>query len=225
MCNVVFGKSMEQVRNHRDIRLVTADKKRCQLISEPNYHTTKRFSEDLIAIEIKKTEIKMNKPIYLGLAILGISKTLMYEFWYDYLKPKYDNTMGLCYVDTDSFIFYVETEDFYKDISNDVDNRFDTSAYSKDLNRSLPIGKNKSVLGMMKVEPCRKVMTHFCALRAKTYSYLDYDDKEGKKAKGTKRSVIKEKIKFDDYRVCLFNNNPVLRSQEVFKSELHDVHT
>ena len=81
MCNAVFGKSMEQVRNHIDIRVVTTDKKRCQLVSEPNYHTTKRFSKDLIAIEMKKTEIKMNKPIYLGLAILDISKTLMYEFW------------------------------------------------------------------------------------------------------------------------------------------------
>ena len=135
--------SMEQVRNYRDIRLVTTDKKRCQLVSEPNYHTTKRFSEDLIAIEMKETEIEMNKPIYLGLAILDISKTLMYEFWYDYLKPKYDDNIGLFYMDTDSFIFHVETEDFYKDISNDVNNGFDTSAYSKDLNRPLPIGKNK----------------------------------------------------------------------------------
>ena len=225
MCNAVFGKSMEQVRNHRDIRLVTTDKKRCQLVSEPNYHTTKRFSEDLIAIEMKKTEMKMKKPIYSGLAILDISKTLMYEFWYDYIKPKYDSNIGLCYMDTDSFMFHVETEDFYKGISNDVDNRFDTSAYSKDLNRPLSIGKNKKVLGVMKDELCGKVMAHFCALRAKTYSYLEYDDKEEKKAKGTKKCVIKKKIKFDDYGACLFNNNSVLRSQEVFKSELHDVYT
>ena len=167
MCNADFGKSMKQVRTHRYIRIVTIDKKRCQLVSEPNYHTTKRFSEDLIAIEMKKTEIEMNKPIYLGLAILDISKTLMQEFWYDYLKPKYDNNIGLCYMDTDSFIFHVETEDFYKDISNDVDNRFDTSAYSKDLNRPLPIGKNKKVLGTMKDEICGKIMTEFVALRAK----------------------------------------------------------
>ena len=129
----------------------------------------------------------------MGIAILEISKTLMYEFWYEYLKPKYDSNIGLCYIDTDSFIFHVETEDFYKDISNDVDNRFDTSAYSKDLNRPLPIGKNKKVLGMMQDELCGKVMTHFCALRAKAYSYLDYDDKEEKKAKGTK-FVIKKRL-------------------------------
>ena len=192
MCNVVFGKSMEQVRNHRDIRLVTTDKKRCQLVREPNYHTAKRFSEDLIAIEMKKTEIKMNKPIYLGLAILDISKTLMYEFCYDYLKPKYDSNTVLCYMDTDSFIFHVVTEDFYKDISHDVDNRFDTSAYSKDLYRSLPIVKNKKVLGMMKDELCGKLMTNFCALRAKLYSNLDYDGKEEKKLK-EQRSVLLQK--------------------------------
>ena len=127
-------------------------------------------------------------------------------------------------MDTDSFTFHVETEDFYKDISNVVDNRFDISAYSKDLNRSLPIGENKKVLGMMKDELCGKAMAHFCALRAKTYSYLDYDGKE-EKAKRTKKCVIKKKIKFDHYRACLFNNNPVLRSQEVFKSEIHDVYT
>ena len=192
MCNAVFGKSMEQVRNQRDIRLVTTDKKRCQLVSEPNYHTTKRFSEDLIAIEMKKTEIKMNKPIYLALVILDISKTLMNEFWYDYLKPKYDNNIELCYMATDSFIFHVETENFYKDISNDVDNRLHTSAYSKDLNRALPIGKNKKVLGMMQDELCRKVITHFCALRAKTYSHFDYDGKGERKAKGTKKCFIKK---------------------------------
>ena len=193
MCNAVLGKSMEQVRNHRDVRLVTTDNKRCQLVSEHNYHTTKRFSEGLIAMEIKKTEIKMNKPIYLGLSILDISKTLMYDFWYDYLKPKYDNNIGLCYKDTGSFIFHIETEYFYNDISNDVDNRFDTSAYSKDFNRPLPIGKNKKVLGMMKDELCRKLMPHFCALRAKTYPLLDYDGKEEKKTKGTKKCVIKKK--------------------------------
>ena len=127
---------------------------------------------------MRKTKLKMNKPIYLGLAILDISKTLMYEVWYDYLKPKFDNNIGLCYMDTDSCIFHVETEDFHKDISNDVENRFDTSAYSNDLNRPLPIAKNKKVLGMMKDELCGKIMAKFAALRAKTYSYLDYEGKD-----------------------------------------------
>ena len=104
MNNAVFGKTMENMRKQRDIKLVTTDKRRNQLVAEPNYHTTKWFSENLLAIEMKKTKVKMNKPIYLGLSILEISKTLMYEFWCDYMKPKYGDNVKLCYMDTDSFI-------------------------------------------------------------------------------------------------------------------------
>ena len=131
MNNSVFGKTMGNVRNHRDIRLVTTDKRRSILASEPNYHSTKYISKDLLIMEMKKTEVKMNKPIYLGQAILDISKTLMYEFWYDYIKPKYGDKARLCYMDTDSFIMLIKTEDFYKDIAPDVDRWFDTSNYNK----------------------------------------------------------------------------------------------
>ena len=111
--NAVFGKTMENVKKHRDIKLVTTDKRRNQLVTEPNYHTIKWFSENLLAIEMKKTKVKMNKPIYLGLTILAISKILMYEFWYDYIKPKYSDNVKLCYMDTGSFIMHIKTEDFY----------------------------------------------------------------------------------------------------------------
>ena len=131
MNSAVFGKTMENVRRHRDIKLVTTDKRRNQLVSEPNYHTTKHFSENLLAIEMKKTKVKMNKPIYLGMSILDISKTLMYEFWYDYIKPKYQDKAKLCYTDTENFIIYIKTEDFYEDIADDVEKWFDTSNYDK----------------------------------------------------------------------------------------------
>ena len=121
MNNAVFGKTMENVRKHRDIKLVTADKRRNQLVSEPNYHTTKYFSKNLMAIEMKKTKVKMNKPVYLGMSILDISKTLMYEFWYDYIKPQHQDNAKLCYTDADSFIIHIKTEDFYEDIANDVE--------------------------------------------------------------------------------------------------------
>ena len=104
MNNSVFGKTMENIRNYRDIKIVTSDKQRSILVSEPNYHSSKRISKDLMIIEMNKTEVKMNKPIYLGQAILDISKTLMYEFWYDYIKPKYEDKARLCYMDTDSFV-------------------------------------------------------------------------------------------------------------------------
>ena len=122
MNNAVFGKTMENVRNQRDIKLVTTDKRRCTLTSEPNYHSTKYISKDLLVMEMRKTEVRMNKPIYLGQAILDLSKTLMYEFWYDYIKPKFGDKARLCYMDTDSFVMYIKTDDFYKDISDDVDN-------------------------------------------------------------------------------------------------------
>ena len=114
MNNSVFGKTMENIRKHRDIKLVTTDKKRSKLVSEPNYHTINLISEYLSIIEMKKTKIKMNKPIYLGLSMLEISKILMYEFCYDYMKPKYDDNVKLCYMDTDSFVMYIKTNNFIK---------------------------------------------------------------------------------------------------------------
>ena len=158
MNNSVFGKTIENVRKHRDIKLVTTDKRRNQLVSEPNYHTTKWLSENLLAIGMKKTKVKMNKPVYLGL------------FWYDYIKAKYQDNVKLCYIDTDSFIINIKTEDFYEDIADDVEKRFGTSNY--EVNRPLPTGKNKKVIELMKDEFRRKIMTEFVALRPKTYSYL-----------------------------------------------------
>ena len=125
---------------------------------KPNYHSSKRISKDLMIMEMKKVEVKMNKPIYLGQAILDISKTLMYEFWYDYIKPKYEEKARLCYMDTDSFVIHIKTEDFYKDTADDVDKWFDTSKYKKDDNKSLPIGINEGVLGKLKDELEGKVM-------------------------------------------------------------------
>ena len=157
MNNSVFRKTMENIRNHRDINLVTTDKKRSKLVSEPDYHTINLISEDLSIIEMKKTKVKMNKPIYLGLSILEISKILMYEFWYDYMKPKCGNKVKLCYMDTDSFIMNIKTNYFYEDIASDVENRFDTSNY--EVNRPLPTGKNKEIIGLMKDELGGKIIT------------------------------------------------------------------
>ena len=223
MNNAVFGKKMENIRKHRDIKLVTTDKKRNKLVSEPNYHTINYISKDLSIIEMNKTKIKMNKPIYLGLSILEISKLLMYEFWYDYMKPKYGNNVKLCYMDTDSFIMNIKTEDFYKDVSNDVEKRFDTSNY--EVNRPLSTGKNKRVIGLMKDELGGKIIMEFIALRPKTYSYLTDDCKEDKKAKGTKICVIKRMIKFNDYKNCLLKDEVILKSQQRFISKKHDVYT
>ena len=172
---------------------------------------------------MKKTKVKMSKPIYLGLSILEISKILMYEFWYDYMKPKYGNNVKLCCMDTDSFIMNIKTNDFCKDISDDVDNRFDTSNY--EVKRPLPTGKNKKVIGLMKDEFGGEIIAEFIALRPKTYSYLTDNDKIDKKSKGTKKCIIKKMIKLDDYKKCLLNDKVILKSQQRFISNKHDVYT
>ena len=165
----------------------------------------------------------MNKPIYLGFSILEISKTLMYEFWYDYMKPKHDNKVKLCYMDTDSLIMNIKTNDFYEDIASDIENRFDTSNH--EVNKPLPTGKNKKVIGLMKDELGGKIITEFVTLRPKTYSFLTDDGKEDKKAKGTKKCVIKKMIKLNDYKKCLLNDEVILKSQQRFISKKHDVYT
>ena len=201
MNNAVFGRTSMNVRKQRDIKLVTTDKRRNQLVSEPNYHATKWFSQNVLAVEMKKRKVKMNKPVYLGFSILEISKTLIYEFWSDYMKPKYGDNVKLCYMDTDSFIMHIKTEDFYKDIADDVEERFDTSNYDDECDRSLPKGKNKKVIRKFKNElRGEKVMTEFVALRPKTYSYLMDDGGSDKKDKGTKKCVTKQRHKFNDYK-------------------------
>ena len=142
---------------------------------------------------MKKTKVKMNKPVYLGMSILDISKTLMYEFWYNYIKPKYGDRAKLCYTDTDSIVIHIITEDFYKDIANDVEKWFDASNYDENDDRPLSIGRNKKVFGLFRDELGGKIIKEFCALRAKTYAYLMDDDSESKKAKGTKTCVNKRK--------------------------------
>ena len=217
MNNAVFGKTMENVRKHRDIKLVKTDHNRNKLVSEPNYHTMKLISENLSIIEMKKVKVKMEKPIYLGLSILEISKIVMYEFWYDYVKKKYGNMVKLCYMDTDSLIMNIKT----KDIAQDVEEIFDISNY--DVDRPLPKGKNKKVIRLMKDELGGGIITEFVALRPKTYSYMTDEFIEMKKAKGTKKCVIKKMLKFEDYKKCLFDNEPMLKSQQTFTSENHEV--
>ena len=140
--NSVFGNKMENIRNHKDMKLVTSDKKYLKYVMKPNFKDGHPFSKYLFAVEMGKTEIKINKPVYLGQAILDLSKTLMNEFHCNYMRPKYGSKVNLCYMGTDSFVYEIEAEEFYRDIAKDVKKRFDTSGYSKDDNRPLPIGEN-----------------------------------------------------------------------------------
>ena len=220
MNNSVFGKTMENIRNFKDMKLVTSEQKYQKYVMKPNFKDGYPFIKHLFSVEMRKTEIKMNKPVYLGQAILDLSKTLMYEFHYDYMRPKYDSKVKLCYMDTDSFVYETETEGFYRDIAKDVEKRFDTSGYSMDENRPLPIGKNKKVIGLMKYELGGKIMTEFVALRAKMYAYRKIDKEvEEKCCKGTKKCVVSEGLLFDHYKICLFDSETIYREQMLFENK------
>ena len=156
-----------------------------------------------MAIEMRKTRVKMTKPLYLGMSISDISKILMYEFWYGYIIPKFGDRAKLYYTDTDSFIIYLKTKDFFEDISNDVERWYDTSNYDKNDRRPLPIGKNKKVPGLFKDELGGKIITKVVALRPKAYAYLDDDGNEHKKSKGTKKVRNKTKTHVSKFKKLL----------------------
>ena len=232
--NSIYGKTVQNDRKHRNIKLVPTEYKRNKHALEPNYHSTKCISKHLLVMEMKKTEVKIDKLIYLGQAVLDLCKTLMFEFWYDYLKPMYGDEIRLCYTDTDSFIMHIKTDDFYRDINADVDKWFDTSNFNKNDNRPLEIGKNKKVLGKFKDEIGGKIMTKFVTLRAKTYSFLidEYTDEDyeknkivNKKAKGIKKCVVKRETLFNNYLDSLCKNKVLYRSQQRFRSDHHKVCT
>ena len=165
---------------------------------------------------MKKARVKMPKPLYLGMSILDISKILMYELWYDYISPKYRDKAKLCYTDTDSFLIPIKTEDFFEDITNDVEKWLDISNYDKIDKRPLPIVKNQKVPGLFKDELGGAIIIETVAIRPKTYANLTGDGNKHKKAKGTKRSVLKREIMFENYTDFLLNNKNVYRSQQRF---------
>ena len=160
--------------------------------------------------EMGKIKVVMNKPVYLGQAILDLSKIVMYEFYYDYMVPKYGDRLKLCYMDTGSLVYDIKTEDFYTDIADDVPARFDTYGYCP--NRPLPVGLNKKVIRLMKDKLGGKIMTEFMALRPKLYSYKKLDGLEDKKCKEIKKCVVKKTLTFEDYKTCLFSDSTEYRS-------------
>ena len=225
MNNSVFGKTMENIRNRVDIRLVTRESQAKKLTCKPNYQHHTIFSKNLAAVHMKKVKLYFNKPVYLGMSILDLSKTLMYDFHYNYIKPKYGERAKLLFTDTDSLAYEIQTEDFYRDISSDVKSKFDTSNYPKNHPSGILTGVNKKVIGMFKDEASGKQIAEFVGLRAKLYSYRVEDSYEEKKCKGVKKVVIKKTITFNDYKDCLFDNKPAMRKMNVIRSHLHTMYT
>ena len=213
---------MENIGKHRNIKLVMNREAYLKLVMKPNIKSGVPFGENLMSCEMGEIKVIMNKTVYLGQAILDLSKIVMYKFYYDYMAPKNGKKLDLCYMDTDSLIYNIETEDFYKDIAEDVPARFDTSGYNPD--RSLPVGLNKKVIGLMKDELGGEIMTGFVTLRPKMYAYKT-GSAESKKCKGIKKCVVYKKIRFEDYKACLFGRGSSYRSQLMFRSLRHEVRT
>ena len=226
MNNSVFGKTMENIRNRVNVKLVNTEERLKKLTAKPNLKSPpKIFSENLVSVHLKKTSLIMNKPVYLGMCILDLSKTIMYDFHYQYIKPKYGAKAKLLFTDTDSFMYEIETEDFYKDISGDVWDRFDTSDYPENHPSGIPTGINKKVLGMFKDEAAGKRIKEFVGLRAKLYSFIMEDGKENKRCKGVKTQVVKNSITHEDYKTCLKTGKEQLRKQNILRSYEHEVYT
>ena len=226
MNNSVFGKTMENIRNRVDVKLVNTKEKLRKLVAKPNFKSCKIFNENLVSVHMKKTSLTMNKPVYLGMCILDLSKTIMYDFHYNYIKSKYGDKAKLLFSDTDSLMCEIQTEDFYKDISGDVKDRFDTSNYPENHPSGIPTGINKKVLGKMKDEAAGKIIKEFVGLRAKLYSFImDDGGEEIKKCKGIKKQVVESSISHEDYKTCLLTGKEQLRKQNILRSYNHEVYT
>ena len=216
MNNSVFGKTMENVRERSKIKIVNGreTEKLEKLIAKHNYKGAFVFdNSNLVSVNMGESTVVLNKPIYLGQAILDISKTLMYDFHYDYIKPKYRELARILFTDTDSLCYEIQTNDFYKDIAEDVPKWFDTS------NK-----KNKKVLGMMKYEAGGKIITEFVGLRSKLYAYKVGENTD-KKCKGVKKSVVKNSVTFENYKDCLFNNVTYQAKFNTLTSRKHEITT
>ena len=174
---------------------------------------------------MKKTEVYFNEPIYVGQAILDLSKTLMFDFHYNYIRDKYNDRAELLFTDTDSLLYLIHTDDFYKDISIDIEDKFDTSDYPPNHESGILTGVNKKVIGMFKDERAGRQITHFVGLRPKLYSFEVEDDKIVKKCKGIKKNVVKKGKTFDDYTNCLFSGEKQMKSMKIIRSENHNIYS
>ena len=202
MNNAVYGKTMENLRNKIDIKLVSNKKDYLKWTSKPSYMSHKIFDNDLVAIRKNKVTLTLNKPAYIGMCILELSKVLMYEFHYDYIKNKYGNNSRLLFTDTDSLMYEIKTEDVYEDFSNDKE-MFDFSNYST--KSKYYDNSNKLVVGKIKDETTGVAIEEFVGLKPKMYSYLVNDNSEHKKAKGVNRNVVAT-ISHNEYKDVLLNN-------------------
>ena len=226
MNNSVFGKTIENIRKRQNVILVDDRKKKAlKLTSKPNFDRATIFDEHLVAVHMKKTEVHFNKPIYVGQAILDLSKTLMFDFHYNFIRKKYGDKAELLFTDTDSLMYLIQTDDFYHDIKKDIKRNFDTSDYPENHPSGIKSGVNKNVIGKFKDETAGKQITHFVGLRPKLYTFKVEDKGETRKAKGVKKNVIKKSLSFEDYKKCLFSEAKIMKEMNIIRSQDHDIYS
>ena len=218
MNNSVFGKTMENLRKRVDVKLVT-DEKKLELSAKPTFVSSKIFNENLVTVHKIKETLILNRPAYIGMCILDLSKTLMYDFLYNYIKQKHGEKAKLLFTDTDSLIYEIQTEDVYQDFWNNKEkiDHSDSKDDSKYFDKS-----NKKVIGKFKDEAAGIPITEFVGLRSKTYSYMKDDDKGSKTAKGIK-NVIKKNIKHVNYKDLPLNNKQLYHKMKTVRSENHEI--
>ena len=212
---------MENVRGRSDIKLVTDEKKAKKLTAKPHFKNFTIYHDKLVSVEMNVTRIKFNKPIYIGQAILDISKTLAYDF-HHHMKDRYQDKIELCYGDTDSGVYLIKTEDIYQDMKQEM-HLYDTSDYPKD--HILYSTNNKKVVGKMKDEHNGRIFTEFVGLRSKMYAMQVEDGEVTKRAKGTSKIVVKNTLTLDDYRNIVLNKTRITRVQNRIMSKRHNLST
>ena len=232
MNNAVFGKTIENIRRRQNIILVDDRKKGLKLSSQPNFKRVTIFDEYFGAVHMKNTEIYFNKPIFVGQAILDISKTHMFDFHYNFIRDKYGNKAELLMTDTDSLVYHIQTDDFYKDINKYVKKWFDTSNYPEIHPSGIKTGVNKKKNGVIKDEAGGLVITHFVGHSSKLYALKVKQNEEAfkgkeeeRKAKGVKKCVIKKSLTFEDYKKCLFSEKKQMRQMNILRSKNHNVYS
>ena len=246
--NAVFGKTCESLLSRTDYRLVSTRKKALELIAKPTFKDYTVYNKRLAGIHLDPSVVKLDKPSYVGITVLELSKVYMYKFhyevkWYGDRTRRYGDRATLQFTDTDSLCYLIETEDWYDDIHEDVPTKYDTSAYPEDHPAGLP-RMNKNVIGMTKGELKGRTMIEFCGNRAKSYTYTLDDylgrcDKEfcdgsckkecigngGKKCKGIKKSVVKKELTIEDYKECVLGGTEKTLEQVNFRSHEHGIYT
>ena len=226
MNNSVFGKTIENIRKRQSVEIMDDRKKALKLSSKPNFDRVTIFDEHLVAVHMKKTEVYFNKPIYVGQAILDLSKTLMFDFHYNFIRKKYGNKAELLlFTDTDSLMYLIQTDDFYHDIKHDIRKKFDTSDYPENHPSGINTGVNKKVIGKFKDEVGGKQITHFVGLRPKLYTFKVEEKGETRKAKGVKKNVIKKSLSFEHYKKCLFTEDELMKEMNIIRSENHNIYS